>query len=135
MKVIISNKDDLFKEFEKISSNKEIYNKIVPLTSNYNFKIPKIFNNLDWEDIFYSENNNNSNFAYNDLNNSIKKQKNYWYKINNYILAKNNNLILSDQRGNIILYSIKQNKLISKFNFYKKKYKDIKKNNIISKKI
>ena len=67
-----SSKDDLFKEFEKISSNKEIYNKIVPLTSNYNFKIPKIFNNLDWEDIFLLENNNNSNFAYNDLNkNSI----------------------------------------------------------------
>ena len=123
-----SNKDDLFKEFEKISSNNEIYNKIVPLTSNYNFNIPKIFNNLDWEDIFYSENNNNSNFAYNDLNKILFKSKKITrYKINNYILAKNNNLIVSDQRGNIILYSIKQNKLISKFNFYKKKYKDITK--------
>ena len=119
-----SSKDDLFKEFEKISSNKEIYSKIVPLTSNYNFKIPKIFNNLDWEDIFYSENNNNSNFAYNDLNKILFKSKKITrYKLNNYILAKNNNLILSDQRGNIILYSIKENKLISKFNFYKKKYK------------
>ena len=128
-----SNKDDLFKEFEKISSNKEIYNKIVPLTSNYNFKIPKIFNNLDWEDIFYSENNNYSNFVYNDLNKILFKSKKITrHKINNYILAKNNNLIVSDQRGNIILYSIEQNKLISKFNFYKKKYKDItKKLNII----
>ncbi len=133
-----SSKDDLFKEFEKISSNKEIYSKIVPLTSNYNFKIPKIFNNLDWEDIFYSENNNNSNFAYNDLNKILFKSKKITrYKLNNYILAKNNNLILSDQRGNIILYSIKENKLISKFNFYKKKYKDIKKklNLIIEKNI
>ena len=108
-----SNKDDLFKEFEKISSKKEIYNKIVPLTSNYNFKIPKIFNNLDWEDIFYSENNNYSNFVYNDLNKILFKSKKITrYKINNYILAKNNNLIVSDQRGNIILYSIEQNKLI-----------------------
>ncbi len=133
-----SSKDDLFKEFEKISSNKEIYSKIVPLTSNYNFKIPKIFNNLDWEDIFYSENNNNSNFAYNDLNKILFKSKKITrYKLNNFILAKNNNLILSDQRGNIILYSIKENKLISKFNFYKKKYKDIKKklNLIIEKNI
>ncbi len=133
-----SSKDDLFKEFKKISSNKEIYSKIVPLTSNYNFKIPKIFNNLDWEDIFYSENNNNSNFAYNDLNKILFKSKKITrYKLNNFILAKNNNLILSDQRGNIILYSIKENKLISKFNFYKKKYKDIKKklNLIIEKNI
>ncbi len=123
-----SNKDDLFKEFEKISSNKEIYNKIIPLTTNYNFKIPKIFYNLDWVDIFYSENNNILNFAYNDSNKTFLKSKKLTrYNINNYILAKNNKLILNDQRGNIILYSMKQNKLISKFNFYKKKHKDIKK--------
>ena len=123
-----SNKDDLFKEFEKISSNKEIYNKIIPLTTNYNFKIPKIFYNLDWVDIFYSENNNILNFAYNDSNKTFLKSKKLTrYNINNYILAKNNKLILNDQRGNIILYSLKQNKLISKFNFYKKKHKDIQK--------
>jgi outer membrane protein assembly factor BamB len=123
-----SNKEDLFKEFKKISSNRKIFNKTVPLTSNYNFDTPKIFNNLDWKDTFYSENNNNLNFAYNDQNRIILKSKKLTrYKINNYILAKNNNLILNDQRGNIIVYSINENKLISKFNFYKKKYKNIKK--------
>ena len=89
------NKEDLFKEFEKISSNKEIYNKIVPLTSNYNFKIPKIFNNLDWEDIFTQK-----IIMFFNITILIKfylKVKNTRHKIN-YILAKNNNLIVSDQR-------------------------------------
>ena len=70
-----SNKEDLFKEFKKISSNRKIFNKTVPLTSNYNFDTPKIFNNLDWKDTFYSENNNNLNFAYNDQNRIILKSK------------------------------------------------------------
>lgn len=39
-----------------------------------------------------------------------------------------NHLITSDEKGNIITYSINEKKIISKFNFYKKKHKKIKKN-------
>ena len=37
------------------------------------------------------------------------------------------NLITNDHRGNIIVFSIKENKVLNKFNFYKKKFKKIKK--------
>ena len=37
------------------------------------------------------------------------------------------NLITNDHRGNIIVFSIKENKVLTKFNFYKKKFKKIKK--------
>ena len=38
------------------------------------------------------------------------------------------NLIFTDERGNLIIFSIKTNKIISRLNFYKKKYKKITKN-------
>ena len=43
-------------------------------------------------------------------------------------MYKDNKLILNDSKGNIIVFSIDNNEIISKFNFYKKKYKKIKKN-------
>ena len=36
-------------------------------------------------------------------------------------------MIITDLRGNIIIYSPNKDKIINKFNFYKKKYKNIKK--------
>jgi len=42
-------------------------------------------------------------------------------------LFEKNNLLANDEKGNIIIFSINENKIISKFNFYKKKYKKIKK--------
>jgi outer membrane protein assembly factor BamB len=42
-------------------------------------------------------------------------------------LFEKNNLLINDEKGNIIIFSINENKIISKFNFYKKKYKKIKK--------
>ena len=37
------------------------------------------------------------------------------------------NFIASDERGNLIIYSTERNKVIKKFNFYKKKFKKIEK--------
>ena len=39
----------------------------------------------------------------------------------------NKNLIIRDEKGNLIVFSINANKIISKYNFYKKKFKKIKK--------
>ena len=50
------------------------------------------------------------------------------YKTQNNILFSNGNLILSDQKGNLIIFSVKENKIFRKYNFYKKRFKDIKKN-------
>ena len=42
-------------------------------------------------------------------------------------MFQNGNLIASDKKGDIIVFSIKEKKIINKFNFYKKKYKRYKK--------
>ena len=36
-------------------------------------------------------------------------------------------MIISDQKGNLIIFSLTENRIISKFNFYKKRYKNLKK--------
>tara|TARA_B110000967_G_C18857205_1_gene547933 strand:- start:889 stop:1971 length:1083 start_codon:yes stop_codon:yes gene_type:complete len=72
--------------------------------------------------------NNFENFIYNNSNQILFKSKRISkYKINDLLLFEKNNLITSDQKGNIIIYSISDKKVISKFNFYKKKFKKIEK--------
>ena len=42
--------------------------------------------------------------------------------INKNILVYENNLFFSDYKGNIGVYSLNENQIIFKYNFYKKKY-------------
>ena len=122
------NNKDLFKEFKTLSSSNEFFNKIIPLKKNFKFILNKPLDNMEWQDIFYNQTNNFDNFTYNDLNQLIFKSKKLTnHKVNNFILLEENNLIINDHKGNIIVFSINENKLISKFNFYKKKYKKINK--------
>ena len=126
---IISKEDnDIFKEFENLSSSTSTFNQIIPISKNFTFKITSPGKNFEWKDIFYNKNNNYKNFEYNNLNQLIFKSKKITkYKTSNFILFENNNLITSDQRGNITVFSVNENKVITKFNFYKKRYKKIKK--------
>ena len=99
------------------------------MKENFSFKISKPINNNEWKDSFYGLDNNLYNFFYNENNQVIFKSKKLSNKnINKYLLYKDNKLILNDSKGNIIVFSIDNNEIISKFNFYKKKYKKIKKN-------
>ena len=83
--------------------------------------------NLEWKDIF-NQLNNLPNFQYTDENNLILKSKKISRsKTDEYLLFENGNILLSDEKGNLIVYSIKDKRIIRKFNFYKKKYKKIKK--------
>ncbi len=126
----ISNKDnDLFNEFKKISISEDNFNEEITLKKSFKFQKSNPVDNFQWNDIFYSKNNNLKNFKYNYLNRIIFKSKKITrHKVNNYLLFEENNLIVSDQKGNIIVFSINKNKMISKFNFYKKQFKKIKKN-------
>ena len=125
----ISKKDnDLFREFEKISITDDIFEEIITLDKSFRFSKSKSIDNFEWKDIFYSRNNNLKNFNYNNLNKIIFKSKKLArHRLNKYLLFEENNLITSDQKGNIIVFSINDNKIISKFNFYKKEFKKIKK--------
>ena len=117
-----------FQDFKKISTKDDEFNKIVDIKDfNLNLFKPKISN--QWKDIFYNYGNNTDNFRYKKKNQLIFKSKKLTKnKINKFILLENNNLILSDKKGNIVVFSISQNKVISKFNFYKKKFRRIEKN-------
>ena len=124
----IKEKKDIFKDFKKVTSFEESFNKIIPFSKKTIIQISKPVISEKWNDIHYDFNNNLKNFQYNDVYQVILKSKKLSkYKVNNYLLFSNNHLIINDEKGNIIIYSINKRKIITKFNFYKKKYKKIKK--------
>lgn len=126
----ISNNEDnnVLKDFKKISSSREPYSENISIKPEFVFKLEKPKQNNSWSDFFYNKNNNFKNFKYTELNQVfLKTKKLSQYATNQYLLFENNNLILNDQKGNIIIFSINKNSIISKLNFYKKKYKKIKK--------
>jgi outer membrane protein assembly factor BamB len=125
---VLKKNKGLFQEFETLSLTKDAFNKIVPLNKNFKFKLPNKINSKEWPDIFYNQSNNYKNFNYSNLNQIIyKSKKKIKNNVNPFILYENNNVISTDEKGNIVVFSVKQNKIINKFNFYKKKYKKINK--------
>ena len=119
---------DIFSDFKKISDTKEIFNTSIILDNEFKFKISPPIDNYQWQDIFYKKNNNLDNFNYTEKNElSSLGKKISRQKIDNYFLFENNNIITTDLNGNIFIFSINQNIVLNKFNFYKKRYKKIKK--------
>ena len=118
----------IFKDFKKISSSNQTFNEIITINPAFNFIIEKSFQNRSWNDFFYGKNNNIKNLKYSNKNKlDFKSKKLTKHKINKYLLFENNNLILNDRKGNIIIYSIDKNSIISKFNFYKKQFRNLDK--------
>ena len=126
--IIDNKKDQILSEFKKLSSKNDEFNEIIDKDKNFSFVISDKVANLQWVDKFYNNSNNFDNFEYENLNQSfIKGKKISSSYLNDYILFKNNRIISSDKKGNIIIYSIDENKIVKKFNFYKKSYKNIDK--------
>ena len=133
---ITSNNEKSYKNFKKIVyENENFFNQTKLIDKKFTFilttpKSPKIWNNF-----YYNESNNFDNFSYTDNNQLIfQSSKVSRYLISTNILFINNLLITSDSKGNIIVYSLKNKKILHKYNFYKKKYKNLeKKLNIIIK--
>ena len=125
---VLEKKKENFKDFKKISSTYEIIEKEKNLNQDFTLNIPSLNNNSLWNDIYFSKNNNLANFNYETRNELffISRQVTK-YKTSKYLLFQSNNLIINDEKGNLNVFSINENKLISKFNFYKKKYKNTKK--------
>jgi outer membrane protein assembly factor BamB len=125
----ISKKNKTFEEFKSIDSSSEQFDKIVQIDPKFRFNINNKINNFAWKDIYYNKSNNYDNFNYNNLNKLISKSKKISRnKVNNYLLFENKDLLINDQKGNLIIYSIEENKIIRKYNFYKKKFKKVNKN-------
>lgn len=120
--------DDVFKDFKTLKIKNKIFEDSIQIPGNFKFNISKPVNNSNWSDIFYNKSNNLDHFTYENKNELLFKSKKISSnEINNSILFKNENIISSDLKGNIIIFSLAEKKVIYKFNFYKKKFKKLKK--------
>ena len=127
--IITKDEKDSFEEFKTLSTEQEFFDKIISIKKNFNLEIPNQINAIEWKDIFYNRSNNFDNFKYNNSNQIILKSKKISnYKINESLLFIDNNLIVSDQKGNIIIYSISQKKFLLNLISIKKDLKNSKKN-------
>ena len=123
----IKKKD--FSEFETLVSSKETFNEIIIHEKDFNFESLENKRNLNWSDIYYDESNNNENLAYQNKKNLLFKSKKLTRsKVEDFFLFNKGNLILSDVKGNLIVFSLKDKIEKAKFNFYKKKFKKFDKN-------
>ncbi len=128
-----SNEVDLvkqkqFKDFETLYTVEKSFNEIIKPNKNLKISIDESYKILKWEQENLLETNNLVNFSYKDLNEiDFKSRKLSKYSVTENILFDGNNLLLTDDKGNIIVYSSENKKVIFKYNFYRKKYKKIKK--------
>lgn len=128
-KDLSNDRSKTFIDFKKLGVDKEKYDKEVNLKNNYNFNLPQKISQNKWEDIYYNKFNNYDNFAYNEEKKLILKSKKISrYKLNEHFLYDEGNLIATDERGNLIIFSLEKNQIVLKFNFYKKQYSKFKKN-------
>ena len=123
----VKEKDNTFKGFKNLKANKEIFDKTINSKKNLQFfSEPKIINK--WNDEYDYEKIIN-NFSYKEKNIEVFKSKKLSRNpLNKNLLYKNGNIFTSDQKGNVIIYSVENSSIVQKFNFYKKKYKSLNKN-------
>ena len=123
-----NNKKNEFSDFKNLIIDGKQFDKIIEYKKNFRIFIDGPVEVTDWSDIYYDKSNNLNNFKYDDLNEIVGRSKKISrYNIEDNFLLENNNIILTDQKGNLIVYSLKKNTIEKKFNFYKKKFKNIKK--------
>ena len=121
-------KDSPYKDFKTIYDSEEAFDETINLDKELTLSISAVSDNDDWLDPFYSSSNNLKNFKYNNNNQLIFSSKKLTkYNPREILLFDDNNIILNDQKGNIIIYSIKEKKILKKNNFYKNRYKKLKK--------
>ena len=126
--IIIKDQTNQFEDFKSLSSTEETFNKIIPIRNKFTFSLTRNTSPNKWTDKYYSDSNNFDNFEFEYLNKlSFRSKKISKYNLNDTLLLEEGNVITSDQKGNLLIFSISQNKIKLKFNFYKKQYKKLKK--------
>jgi len=126
---LISKQENRFKDFKRLYTQKESFDDIIEPSEDLNISLSKTKVNLKWLDEFYKDSNNFDNFSYKNLNRLIFKSKKLSkYKVNEKILFDGENIIINDEKGNIVIYSVEKQQIVYKYNFYKKRYKKLKKN-------
>ena len=115
---VSKKKVDKYKDFKKLYSDKEFFNKLINPPNNFKILLTNIKKNNNWNDEFYQESDNFYNFSYKNLNELIFKSKKVTkFNLNEKFLFYEKNIFLNDDRGNLFVYSIDQEEVIYKFNF------------------
>ncbi len=123
-----AKKEDQFKDFETLYSQTQTFSSLIEPDKELEIILDPIVKNYKWTDEYYNNLNSLENFAYKNLNEIIFKSKKISkFEIKNAFLFENQNAIFVDYRGNIIVYSIENENIIFKYNFYKKNFKKVKK--------
>lgn len=123
-----SKKKNELSDFKKIYTEQKLFNKAISPKNNLQVKLDDIKKNLIWNDELYQGSNNLENFEYKDFNKIVFKSKKLTKsKIGKKILFDGENVIFADEKGSIFVYSIGRERVIFKYNFYKKKFKKTKK--------
>ena len=105
---------DPLKEFETVISTKNQFAEKININKNFRFNLPNQISGLNWNEIFYNRNNNLDNFKFFGENKlKFKSKKLTKFKASKNIFYSNGNVILSDLRGNIIVFSVKYNKIVN----------------------
>ena len=126
---IVNKKNiDRFKDFETLYTEEKTFNRIIKPRNNSQIYLDSAISNQNWLEENFQNSNNFINFGYNGSNEIIFKSKKLSRNnLNEKFLFDGSNLIATDDRGNIIVYSVLNKKISLKYNFYKKKYKRTKK--------
>lgn len=123
-----SKKDNRFKDFETLYTKEKSFDLVISPNNNFKTPLTEAKINLKWTDEFYRNSNNLENFSYKNLNTVIFKSKKLSrHKLNEKTLFDGNNIIINNIKGDIIVYSVSEQQIIYKYNFYKKKHKKLKK--------
>ncbi len=125
--VSTENIDD-FSQFKDLITTNSPYKNELKIKKGFNFNLSSLYSNSEWTDILYNQYNSSENFTFSDLNRkTFRSKKITKHNIDDHVLYESDNIISSDQAGNINVYSLTDKTNLLKFNFYKKKYKKNKK--------
>ena len=117
----IAKKNDNVQNLELIFKKKNSDIKTKELSKNRKISLTTPNSFSMWGQRYQNNFNNVGNLKFFNEGNYKKLAKISKVNINDNILFYNGNLFFSDTKGNIGVFSLSQNKLIYKYNFYKKK--------------
>ena len=115
-----SNLEFIFKKENNIVKEKD-------LSSGQNIQFTKPVTFSAWTQSYQNKSNNIGNVSFLNEGKYKKLSRISKTNINKNILVHKNNLFFSDFKGNIGIFSLNENRLVFKYNFYKKKNKKPKK--------
>ena len=117
---VVDRKTD--KVLESVFKEKQFFLEEVEPQDNYLFKNLKKVKILNWNETYQNNQNNIENVNYINKKEILLKSKKLKGRIlNKDFLYEDENIIYTDIKGNVYVYSINNNTEIFKYNFYKKK--------------